>query len=81
MTEKPESPEPAPSTAEGSCCGVNACCTGAEQAVNPGVTVHQAKTEAGCGCLRSSDDDAAGAGVPAGAGFASGHAHGHAGDS
>ncbi|MGP4021924.1 FAD-dependent oxidoreductase [Actinomadura sp. 3N407] len=59
MTEKPERQEPAAPSAEGSCCGVNSCCTDTEQAVNPDVTVHQAKTDAGCGCLqnRGGDDD------------------------
>lgn len=40
-----------------SCCGVSACCTGAEQAVDPGVTVQQAKTEAGCGCVSGQDGE------------------------
>ncbi|MFE9103290.1 FAD-dependent oxidoreductase [Actinomadura geliboluensis] len=45
-------PEASPdaSASAGSCCGVSACCTDAEQAVDPGVTVQQAKTGAGCGC-------------------------------
>lgn len=33
-----------------SCCGVSACCTPAEQAVDPSQTVSEAKTDAGCGC-------------------------------
>lgn len=57
MTDKPERQEPAASTADGGCCGVNACCTDAEQAVNPETTVHQAKTDAGCGCLHSGEED------------------------
>ncbi|MDX8053746.1 hypothetical protein SK571_30630 [Lentzea sp. BCCO 10_0798] len=35
---------------EASCCGVSACCTPTEQAVEPGVTVIEAKSAAGCGC-------------------------------
>ena len=34
----------------GSCCGVSACCTPTEVAVEPGVTVAEAKSAAGCGC-------------------------------
>ena len=40
-----------PATAD-SCCGVNACCTPGEQAVDPSTTVAQAKSDAGCGCQR-----------------------------
>jgi arsenite methyltransferase len=40
----------APVQAEGSCCGVSACCTSDEQSVDPGVTVVEAKTASGCGC-------------------------------
>ncbi|MCD0449390.1 FAD-dependent oxidoreductase [Actinocorallia sp. API 0066] len=36
---------------QGGCCGVSACCTDAEQALDPTVTVTQAKTDAGCGCV------------------------------
>ncbi|MDX6738313.1 FAD-dependent oxidoreductase [Actinocorallia sp. A-T 12471] len=36
------------------CCGVSACCTDAEQALDPTVTVIQAKTDAGCGCVADS---------------------------
>ncbi|MFB4307193.1 FAD-dependent oxidoreductase [Actinomadura sp. GTD37] len=49
--------EPAVSVGEGSCCGVSACCTDAEQAVHPETTVHQAKTDAGCGCATDADDE------------------------
>ncbi|MFC0037324.1 FAD-dependent oxidoreductase [Actinomadura rayongensis] len=38
-----------------SCCGVNACCTDAEQAADPGRTVLEAKTDAGCGCVNADD--------------------------
>ena len=38
------------SVAEDSCCGVNACCTPAEQATDPSVTVGGAKSAAGCAC-------------------------------
>ncbi|WP_330276994.1 arsenite methyltransferase [Lentzea sp. NBC_00516] len=40
----------APAQAEGSCCGVSACCSSDEQSVEPGVTVAEAKTASGCGC-------------------------------
>ncbi|MFE0352669.1 arsenite methyltransferase [Streptomyces nigra] len=36
--------------AAGSCCGVSACCTPAEEAVDPAVGVDEAKSAAGCGC-------------------------------
>ncbi|WP_406437517.1 arsenite methyltransferase [Streptomyces sp. NBC_01613] len=44
-----------PDTAAGaatdsSCCGVNDCCTSAEQAADPSVTVAEAKSAAGCAC-------------------------------
>jgi SAM-dependent methyltransferase len=32
------------------CCGVTACCTPAEHATDPSVTVSEAKKTAGCGC-------------------------------
>jgi SAM-dependent methyltransferase len=32
------------------CCGVNACCTSAEEAADPNTTVGEAKAAAGCGC-------------------------------
>jgi SAM-dependent methyltransferase len=32
------------------CCGVNACCTPAETAADPALTVTEAKTASGCGC-------------------------------
>ncbi|MEV6712627.1 arsenite methyltransferase [Lentzea sp. NPDC051208] len=35
---------------EDSCCGVNACCTSDEEAVDPDRTVVEAKTASGCGC-------------------------------
>ena len=37
--------------AAGACCGVDACCTPAEQAVDPSTTVVEAKTASGCGCV------------------------------
>ncbi|MFI0349383.1 FAD-dependent oxidoreductase [Actinomadura sp. 9N407] len=49
----------------GGCCGVNACCTPDEQAMDAGTTVVQAKTDAGCGCLatdKSTDEATAEAG-------------------
>lgn len=45
-----------------SCCGVDGCCGAGEQAVDPGKTVEQAKTEAGCGCLDA--DNSAEASLP-----------------
>ena len=33
------------------CCGVNACCTADEQAVDPTATVVEAKTASGCACV------------------------------
>ncbi|WP_018685234.1 arsenite methyltransferase [Actinokineospora enzanensis] len=33
------------------CCGVGSCCTPAEQSVTPGLTVAEAKSANGCGCL------------------------------
>jgi NADPH-dependent 2,4-dienoyl-CoA reductase/sulfur reductase-like enzyme len=33
------------------CCGVSACCTPGEQALDPATTVRRAKTDAGCGCV------------------------------
>ncbi|WP_356948721.1 FAD-dependent oxidoreductase [Actinomadura geliboluensis] len=55
MNDETGRPEPAASpdapASASSCCGVSACCTDAEQAVDPGATVQQAKTGAGCGCV------------------------------
>ncbi|MDD7969367.1 ArsI/CadI family heavy metal resistance metalloenzyme [Actinomycetospora lemnae] len=39
------------SGAASSCCGVTACCSPDEAATDPGVTVTEAKTAAGCGCV------------------------------
>jgi catechol 2,3-dioxygenase-like lactoylglutathione lyase family enzyme len=33
------------------CCGVTACCSHDEQSTEPGVTVTEAKTASGCGCV------------------------------
>ncbi|WP_338909229.1 arsenite methyltransferase [Streptomyces nigra] len=41
---------PAARSADGSCCGVSACCTPAEEAVDPAVGVDEAKSATGCGC-------------------------------
>ncbi|MGW2998691.1 arsenite methyltransferase [Streptomyces sp. NPDC001155] len=41
---------PDTSATDDSCCGVTACCTPAEQATNPSVTVSETKSAAGCGC-------------------------------
>ncbi|MEV6766146.1 arsenite methyltransferase [Streptomyces sp. NPDC051105] len=40
----------ATSSADGSCCGVTACCTPAERAADPSITVSTAKSAAGCAC-------------------------------
>ena len=37
-------------TKPAACCGVSGCCTPGESAVDPGTTVSEAKTAAGCGC-------------------------------
>ncbi|MFD0533292.1 FAD-dependent oxidoreductase [Actinomadura luteofluorescens] len=61
MNDETGRPEPAASrnasTGASSCCGVSACCTDAEQSVNPDVTVQQAKTDAGCGCVEAGTPD------------------------
>ncbi|MEU8691505.1 arsenite methyltransferase [Streptomyces sp. NPDC048665] len=41
---------PGASATDDSCCDVTACCTPAEQATDPSVTVSEAKSAAGCGC-------------------------------
>ncbi|MFJ9870050.1 arsenite methyltransferase [Streptomyces sp. NPDC101165] len=38
------------SATDHSCCGVTSCCTPAEQATDPSVTVSEAKSAAGCAC-------------------------------
>ncbi|MEJ2863751.1 ArsI/CadI family heavy metal resistance metalloenzyme [Actinomycetospora flava] len=38
-------------TGRTACCGVTACCSHDEQATDPGATVTEAKTAAGCGCV------------------------------
>jgi SAM-dependent methyltransferase len=40
----------ATSSADGSCCGVTACCTPAERAADPSIAVSTAKNAAGCAC-------------------------------
>jgi SAM-dependent methyltransferase len=42
--------EPDASATDDSCCGVTACCTPAEQATDPSLTVTEAKSAAGCSC-------------------------------
>nr|ADR01096.1 Noc6 [Nocardia sp. ATCC 202099] len=42
--------EPAAVAASGSCCGVSACCTPAESALDRSSTVAEAKAASGCGC-------------------------------
>jgi SAM-dependent methyltransferase len=37
--------------ASDACCGVAACCTPDEQVVGPAITVTEAKTASGCGCV------------------------------
>ncbi|MGW6442783.1 arsenite methyltransferase [Lentzea sp. NPDC055074] len=41
---------PSPAAGTNSCCGVSACCTTAEQPVDAGLTVAEAKSASGCGC-------------------------------
>ncbi|MGW1053526.1 arsenite methyltransferase [Streptomyces sp. NPDC002521] len=41
---------PDTSGTDDSCCGVTACCTPAEQATDPSVTVSETKSAAGCAC-------------------------------
>ncbi|MFA1549759.1 FAD-dependent oxidoreductase [Actinomadura chokoriensis] len=58
MSENDQSQEPAeqaPEQAAGGCCGVSSCCTDAEQSLDPAVTVVEAKTSAGCGCVEDAD--------------------------
>ncbi|GAA2621409.1 FAD-dependent oxidoreductase [Actinomadura fulvescens] len=43
--------DPETPAADGACCGVSACCTTGEQAADPRQTIHQAKTDSGCGCI------------------------------
>ncbi|GAA0956146.1 FAD-dependent oxidoreductase [Actinocorallia libanotica] len=59
---------PAAPAADDSCCGVSACCTGAESSLDPSTTVLQAKTDAGCGCLHNGDGQDASPVVVIGAG-------------
>ncbi|MEO3786269.1 FAD-dependent oxidoreductase [Actinocorallia sp. B10E7] len=54
-----ESQRPVVSPADDGCCGVSACCTGAESSLDPSVTVIQAKTDAGCGCVQNKSDEEA----------------------
>ncbi|MFK0236579.1 arsenite methyltransferase [Streptomyces vinaceus] len=46
---KPAAPVEAAPAAD-TCCGVNACCTSAEEAADADMTVSEAKAAAGCGC-------------------------------
>jgi arsenite methyltransferase len=39
-----------------SCCGVHACCTPQEHAVDVDVTVTEAKTAGGCGCVSAASN-------------------------
>lgn len=52
-----EAPGRAMPAAEGGCCGVDACCSGAERSLDPSATVLEAKTNAGCGCVADQDGD------------------------
>ncbi|GAA2625243.1 FAD-dependent oxidoreductase [Actinomadura fulvescens] len=45
-----------PQAADG-CCGVDGCCTDAERSQDPAVSVLEAKTGAGCGCVSGSSAD------------------------
>ncbi|GGU09780.1 FAD-dependent oxidoreductase [Actinomadura citrea] len=60
MGENPQEPaEQAAGTGQsggaGSCCGVSGCCGEIEQSLDPAVTVIEAKTSAGCGCVNEQD--------------------------
>ncbi|TMQ90134.1 FAD-dependent oxidoreductase, partial [Actinomadura soli] len=57
MSEANPSPERAETAVESACCGVSGCCGEAERSLDPAVTVTEAKTSAGCGCV---SDDATG---------------------
>jgi SAM-dependent methyltransferase len=45
--------KPVTATDDSICCGVDACCTAHEQAVEPDTTVGEAKAASGCGCVSS----------------------------
>ncbi|WP_246236816.1 FAD-dependent oxidoreductase [Actinomadura chibensis] len=45
---------------ESACCGVGGCCTDAEQSLDPAVTVTEAKTAAGCGCVHDAKSEETG---------------------
>ncbi|MEV6317286.1 arsenite methyltransferase [Streptomyces sp. NPDC051776] len=47
-------PDAADATA--ACCGVDACCTGEERAIDPATTVAEAKTAAGCECQKGNQE-------------------------
>ncbi|MFH0178066.1 arsenite methyltransferase [Streptomyces cacaoi] len=55
---KPAAAEAPTEAAEsaGACCGVDACCTPAESAVDAELTVTEAKTASGCACQNGGED-------------------------
>ncbi|MEU9867873.1 FAD-dependent oxidoreductase [Actinomadura sp. NPDC048021] len=55
MSESTEAPRPTDGDAVGSCCGVSSCCSDTEQSLDPAITVLEAKTDAGCGCVNDQD--------------------------
>ncbi|GAA4510644.1 FAD-dependent oxidoreductase [Actinoallomurus oryzae] len=55
MSENTEAQEPAEKAAEGDCCGVSSCRADTEQSLDPAVTVIEARTNAGCGCVSDQD--------------------------
>ncbi|MFI0406075.1 FAD-dependent oxidoreductase [Actinomadura sp. 3N508] len=56
MSEAKPSGETTETAVESACCGVGGCCTDAEQSLDPAVTVTEAKTNAGCGCVNGAED-------------------------
>ncbi|SNS76561.1 FAD-dependent oxidoreductase [Actinomadura mexicana] len=55
MSESTEAPQPADDDTAGSCCGVSSCCSDTEQSLDPAITVLEAKTAVGCGCVNDQD--------------------------
>ncbi|WUI01544.1 NAD(P)-binding domain-containing protein [Spirillospora sp. NBC_00431] len=56
MSETNQPLEPVEPTAESGCCGVSGCCTGAERSLDASVTVTEAKTNSGCGCVHDAGE-------------------------
>ncbi|MHC1557897.1 hypothetical protein ACR9E3_03020, partial [Actinomycetospora sp. C-140] len=51
ITSMPDDASAEAGAGQTACCGVTACCSHDEQATEPGVTVTEATTAAGCGCV------------------------------